>query len=167
MDLSPAELLEQIHAHGADIAIAGHEGIRVEFRQRLPESLQNQIKARSAELRSYLDELRYEERFKQKVEDYEAIYRSGDIRQILRISYELIDKLDKQRRKIASSKRELAKAKRASDSEQVLILSSQITDLENYVERHSRRIKCGEEARDAVHDKVPDIWKTDKSGSSK
>lgn len=165
MKLSPAELLEEVHARGADIAIAGHEGIRVEFRQRLPESLQNQIKERVTELRSYLDGLRHAEKFKQEEERYEAAYKSGNMRYILRASLTPIDNLDKLRRGIASDKRKLAKALRAGDSEQALILSSQITDLENYVERHSRRIKCSEEVSDVARDKVPDMWKTGASGS--
>lgn len=157
MGLSPAELLEEVNARGADIAVAGHEGIRVEFRQRLPESLQNEIKARAAELRSYLDGLRYEAWFKHELERCEAIYRSGDIHDIIRANRYHDEDLDKLRKKLASCKRALVKAEKGADSEQVMILSSQISNIENYVERYSRRVKCGEDIIRLVREKIPDI----------
>ena len=176
MELTPADLLEEVRAYGANIAIAGHDGIRIEFRSYLPASLQSLVRERAAELRTYLDDLRHEALFAQEKARYEALFRTaiekGDattvsIREVLKANLDGPGRLDKVKGLLASLKRALTKAQKARDSGQVSVLTAQVTDLENYIERHSRRIRCSQEARDAARAEVPDLFKSGESGVSK
>lgn len=152
------EILEDVRSRGSDVATAGQDGIRIEYRNRLPASLVDEIGDRRHELRQHLDDRYYEKLAAQASAEAEASLVGGhqlvDIRRDLKANvHEMADEaiLEKAMKTFT---RELARAKKGRDPSQVEYLLGRIAVVEEARARMIRRNECRSAARQAVMEKL-------------
>lgn len=157
LEMRAAEtIIEEVQSYGAELKTAGHAGVRIEDRIRLPDTLIEEIQANTKALRDYLDEQYRAQLTDQLIKELARLNHEGGgeknalvaFRDQLRLNSAF--DLSGHDKNIKSLKRELAKKRKEGNTTEVERLTWKLARAEECRARDCRRRECLEVALKAI-----------------